>query len=73
MKGDCTQKVDIYSFGIIMHEVLTSLFPFSDAKLKYQFAFQLCDEIVLSGLRPFVENPTDAPLGYKSLMVKKKN
>ena len=55
-----TQKSDIYSFGIIMHQIASGEPPFRDYTSDDYLAIRICD-----GLRP--EMPDSAPGAYKKL------
>ncbi len=56
------EKVDIYSFGIVMWEILTGLRPYSGCN------FMQVSLDVLDGTRPQI--PNDCPTEYKKLMKK---
>ncbi|AGD92983.1 putative serine/threonine-protein kinase/receptor [Megavirus lba] len=56
------EKVDIYSFGIVMWEILTGLRPYSGCN------FMQVSLDVLDGTRPQI--PNDCPAEYKKLMKK---
>jgi serine/threonine protein kinase len=60
-KRQYTEKVDVYSFGIILWELYTRQMPFEEFKQLYQFDAQLEEEIK-RGLRPSI--PGDMPAMY---------
>ena len=43
LSEDCTEKVDVYSFAIMMWEILTTLFPFEEERQYFSFSFQLAE------------------------------
>ena len=55
-----TEKVDIYSFGMLIYEVIVSEIPFSDLKTQ-----QLYPSII-KGVRPSI--PSTVPKGWNKLM-----
>lgn len=71
--GLCTEKVDVWSFAIMMWEMLfPSDFPYNDALEKLRWMSLLGDAIVSSDLRPTISMDSlevqEAPTGYLSLM-----
>jgi serine/threonine protein kinase len=58
-----TEKSDIYSFGIILWELVTRQHPFSE--YNYQFMFEL-EDIIKTGGRPTI--PADVPEDYAVLI-----
>ena len=60
-----TKESDVFGFAIVMWEILTSQFPYSDSS--FNFTWQLADAIV-SGLRPTIKKGTEAPKGYLALL-----
>ena len=52
------RKVDIYSFAIIMWEILTGSFPFQSVESQYQFSYAF-EAAIANGLRPAL--PIDLP------------
>jgi serine/threonine protein kinase len=58
-----TKAADIYSFGIIMWEILTGERPYRDQPHDIHLAFKILD-----GLRPTI--PEDTPDNYRNLMQK---
>jgi serine/threonine protein kinase len=58
-----TKATDIYSFGIIMWEILTCERPYEDQTHDIHLAFKILD-----GLRPTI--PEDTPDNYRNLMQK---
>ena len=69
MRNDYGLKVDVYSFGMVMWELLTCRIPWSSAE--HQFA-HLILKAVVDGERPVAteEEMTHAPFGYVALMEK---
>lgn len=61
-----TEKVDIYSYGIVLWELLNGGEPFAEFRPKYQFDSQMEDAIVHQGLRPTID--ASCPTTYKDLM-----
>ena len=66
-KGVYTPKVDIYAFGIIMHELLILLRPYSDRDVT--FSYKILDAVE-KGDRPLVpaQSRAKAPEKYCKLM-----
>ena len=66
-KGVYTPKVDIYAFGIIMHELLILLRPYSDRDVT--FTYKILDAVE-KGDRPLVpaQSRAKAPEKYCKLM-----
>jgi serine/threonine protein kinase len=65
-KEQYTEKADVFSYGIIMWELVVRKKPFSEYDIaNSEFTYQLEDAIV-GGLRPSV--PVDCPSGYAELM-----
>lgn len=59
---------DVYSFGIVMWEVLTGDFPFQNLWEKTQFTTEIVNRII-KGARPILPQDTsDVPAGYLDLM-----
>jgi len=67
MRGEeYTEKADVYSFGIILWEILTGGLPFDEFPVAHSsFMYQLEDEI-MNGLRPTI--PSDANQDYTNLI-----
>ncbi|PKY47874.1 kinase-like protein, partial [Rhizophagus irregularis] len=64
LKGNqFTMKSDIYSFGMIMYEMITSLPPYHDYNWDENLLRDICD-----GIRPKI--PEGIPNCYKELMTK---
>ena len=57
------EKVDIYSYGIYLHELLSRQHPFSEYRVKNKLAFE---EKITGGLRPTI--PSKWPLAYRELI-----
>ena len=65
-KEQYTEKADVFSFGIILWELLVRDKPFDEFDIaKSEFTFQLEDAII-SGLRPTI--PADCLPKYRELM-----
>lgn len=58
-------KVDVYSFGIVLFELITRKDPFSDQEDLSLIEFQT---LVSEGLRPVVPDGCDIPDGFEMLM-----
>ena len=59
-EGDYSQAVDVYSYGILLYELVAQRRPFLDVS-----SFSLPDKVI-EGLRP--EVPSDATEPLRSLM-----
>ena len=65
-KEQYTEKADVFSFGIILWELLVREKPFDEFEIaKSSFTYMLEDEII-GGLRPTI--PVDCLPEYKALM-----
>jgi hypothetical protein len=63
-----SHPADVYSFGIIMWEVLTGGFPFGDLWNKTQFTMEIVT-LIMKGTRPTIpSNLTGVPAGFVELM-----
>jgi hypothetical protein len=58
-----TEKVDVYSFGVYLHELLSRQHPFSEYRIKNK---QLFEEQIVGGLRPTI--PEKWPMDYRMLI-----
>jgi serine/threonine protein kinase len=66
-KEQYTEKADVYSFGIILWELLVRNKPFDEYEVAHsQFISALEDEIIVNGLRPTI--PPDCPTEYRELI-----
>ena len=71
--GLCTEKVDVWSFAIMMWEILyPSKFPYNDSLERLGWMSLLSDSIKSDGLRPTISNSDpevgQSPRGFVSLM-----
>ncbi len=62
-----SHAADVYSFGIVMWEVLTGGFPFGDLWNKTQFTTEIV-ALIMKGTRPTIPSNILAPAGYIDLM-----
>ena len=67
-KEQYTEKADVFSFGIIMWELIGRAVPFSEYEIAQSaFTYQLEDAII-GGLRPTVPEGQFCPHGWIALM-----
>jgi len=57
------EKVDVYSFGVYLHELLSRQHPFSEYRVKDKLVFE---EKIIKGLRPSI--PSKWPLEFRELI-----
>ena len=57
------EKVDVYSFGVYLHELLSRQHPFSEYRVKDKLVFE---EKIVGGLRPTI--PAKWPLEFRELI-----
>ena len=67
-KEQYTEKADVFSFGIILWELVGRAKPFSEYEIsKSDFTYLLEDQII-AGLRPTVKQEWGCPSEYVELM-----
>lgn len=68
-KQGCTDKSDVYSFAIVLYELLSNRIPFQE--LQGTPAYERLPELIPCGLRPNISSnalPRDLPQGLRNLM-----
>ncbi|KFH07616.1 Tyrosine kinase-like (TKL) protein [Toxoplasma gondii VAND] len=68
-KQSCTEKADVYSFAIVLYELLSNRIPFEE--LQGTPAYKKLPELIPCGLRPNISPhalPRDLPEGLRDLM-----
>ncbi|KEP63893.1 UNVERIFIED_CONTAM: Tyrosine kinase-like (TKL) protein [Hammondia hammondi] len=68
-KQSCTEKADVYSFAIVLYELLSNRIPFEE--LQGTPAYKKLPELIPCGLRPNTSPhalPRDLPEGLRDLM-----
>ena len=64
--AEYTEKADVYSFGIILWELITRETPFAEFDSRFPFSSQLENEIITNHLRPTI--PPSTPALYRDLI-----
>ena len=61
-----TEKADVYSFGIILWELLVRVKPFDEFEEAHSQFVTVLEDAIVKGLRPNI--PPDCPKAYRELI-----